>query len=507
VTFYETTKPYNDRSSFKAILRLNPVGYLFYMTAPEQQAPFCFQLCQEEQVFRLASADSPERERFATVLLKMGLRLATGPGGQEESTNFVRLMTALPQLSQITVLARLPTLMQTVCVECDQRHAVLRCEQCDDLYCKICFDNLHKCGKRATHTIQSLEGKKTDNHEKSLVELYVEKLPFVIGDVVEHISTVAEVEGYKPDASPRKSADSQIPVLERMSLGTMEGIEGVLDTGDPRRGLGRSVATRQLHHQGKAKKTETWVKVAPLGIKLTDEEQKEFREGMAETLREAEDEFAQLVTQFRECCEIKDRTYLFKTYPNCFVGKHTVDALLKKGIVASRTEAVALGNTLLKDDVIQHVSKEHSFEDAGLFYRFADAPLQRDSELLMPKDDESRSSTRKLRESKDAEPEKEPVKAEKEVFAIGDVVELFGLDTKIFNGQRGTIITDCGSSRYEVQLDSGDIQKFRMLNLSRVSGGEGGMKKSTSSAGMKTSTSGLSLTPATSQSFKGKAGN
>jgi len=111
------------------------------------------------------------------------------------------------------------------------------------------------------------------------------------------------------------------------------------------------VVTRALHHhldgKKKNKKEEAWVKVAPLGIKLTDDEQKDFRESMADTLREAEDAFALLVSSFRECCEIKDRSYHFTKYPNCFVGKQTVEALVKNGVVASRSEAVALGNRML----------------------------------------------------------------------------------------------------------------------------------------------------------------
>jgi hypothetical protein len=489
MTLYEKNKPYNDRSSFKATLRINPmVGYLFYMTTTE--SPHCFQLVQEDRTYRFAG-ETTDRERFATVFLKMGIRMVTGPGGQEESSNFVNLMKVLPQLDEITKLARLPTMMQVVCVECDQRSAVVRCEQCEDLYCRTCFDSLHKSGKRATHTVQSIEPKKANAQEKTLVELYAEKLPFIIGDIIEHISTVEEVENYKPDKSvtPRSSKDQSGESRESL---TMDSMEGVLDTGDPRRGLGRSVATRALHHQGKkkGKKEEAWVKVAPLGIKLTDEEQKDFRESMADTLREADDAFAQMVASFRECCEVKERSYHFTKYPNCFVGKHTVDALIKNGVVSSRCEAVELGNRLIEEDIIQHVAKEHSFEDAGLFYRFADAPLPRDSELVMvPRGsdvEDVRSTAPNLLRTTGRET-KEPEQEKDKVFVCGDYVELFGLDTIAFNGQRGHVVTVFENSRYEVQLESGTVAKFRLLNMSKV-------------VNMKPS---LSMNAITSQSFKG----
>jgi len=138
--------------------------------------------------------------------------------------------------------------------------------------------------------------------------------------------------------------------------------------------------------------------------------------------------------------------------------------------------------------VIQHVAKEHGFEDAGLFYRFVDTPLPRDSEMLLrPSDDEVSFSAPSLmrapgRESKDGESDKG-----KEVFGTGDYVELFGLDTKAFNGQRGHVVTVFENSRYEVQLESGTVAKFRMLNMSKVVGGS--------------SKPSLSMTLTTSQSF------
>jgi hypothetical protein len=43
------------------------------------------------------------------------------------------------------------------CVECEAP-AAMRCEQCDDEYCAVCFQALHRKGKRAKHTAVAVEG-------------------------------------------------------------------------------------------------------------------------------------------------------------------------------------------------------------------------------------------------------------------------------------------------------------------------------------------------------------
>lgn len=44
-----------------------------------------------------------------------------------------------------------------LCVECEAP-AAMRCEQCDDEYCAVCFQSLHRKGKRARHTAVAVEG-------------------------------------------------------------------------------------------------------------------------------------------------------------------------------------------------------------------------------------------------------------------------------------------------------------------------------------------------------------
>lgn len=37
------------------------------------------------------------------------------------------------------------------CIECDERDAVLFCDDCKDFFCQMCFDKLHKKGRRSNH--------------------------------------------------------------------------------------------------------------------------------------------------------------------------------------------------------------------------------------------------------------------------------------------------------------------------------------------------------------------
>eukprot|EP00047_Mylnosiga_fluctuans_P022565 m.122003 g.122003 ORF g.122003 m.122003 type:complete len:1345 (+) comp9305_c0_seq3:42-4076(+) len=70
-------------------------------------------------------------------------------------------------------------------------------------------------------------------------------------------------------------------------------------------------------------------------------------------------------------CIIGTRTYLMKSYKQCFVGSELVDWLLAEGDVRDRAEGVQLGQTLLLAGFIEHVVVEHEFKDKHLFYRFA----------------------------------------------------------------------------------------------------------------------------------------
>ena len=70
---------------------------------------------------------------------------------------------------------------------------------------------------------------------------------------------------------------------------------------------------------------------------------------------------------------IKDRTYRFKTYKNCFVCSEVVDCLVQEELASSREHAVALGVELQEQSHFWYhvVDEQHLFSDKYLFFRLA----------------------------------------------------------------------------------------------------------------------------------------
>ncbi len=63
-----------------------------------------------------------------------------------------------------------------------------------------------------------------------------------------------------------------------------------------------------------------------------------------------------------------DRTYNFKVYPSCFLGKEAVDWLTKQYTI-TRDDAVRLGVALQELGMLHHVAHEQVFGDEPFFYR------------------------------------------------------------------------------------------------------------------------------------------
>jgi hypothetical protein len=78
-----------------------------------------------------------------------------------------------------------------------------------------------------------------------------------------------------------------------------------------------------------------------------------------------------LLVQMKEGLEVKSRRYMGSVYPECFIGSECVSWLIEKQLASSREAAVHLGNSLLELGHFQHVTGDHSLEDAYLFYRFS----------------------------------------------------------------------------------------------------------------------------------------
>jgi hypothetical protein len=67
---------------------------------------------------------------------------------------------------------------------------------------------------------------------------------------------------------------------------------------------------------------------------------------------------------------IADRRHRLREWARCFVGSEAVDGLVQTHGL-TRPEAVALGQAMQALGLLTHVTADHPFQDAGLFYRLA----------------------------------------------------------------------------------------------------------------------------------------
>lgn len=77
--------------------------------------------------------------------------------------------------------------------------------------------------------------------------------------------------------------------------------------------------------------------------------------------------------------DICDRKYKFKTYKKCFIGSDAVKEIISLNLAINENEAMEFGNKLIDSDIIQHVTKGHTFKNEKLFYRFTDKYYNRNS--------------------------------------------------------------------------------------------------------------------------------
>ena len=123
-------------------------------------------------------------------------------------------------------------------------------------------------------------------------------------------------------------------------------------------------------------------------------------------------------------CDIEDRRYRLKVFPDCFIGSQAIDLLTSStNLAETREEAVLLGRRInQKFGLFQHVTGDHTLMDAHLFYRFRkqwrdvmstpspsssmvggttqeEDPLH---QLLLQKEEEARKALRKEKEARKA---------------------------------------------------------------------------------------------------------
>jgi len=80
----------------------------------------------------------------------------------------------------------------------------------------------------------------------------------------------------------------------------------------------------------------------------------------------------EVIEKMRSLKLVKDRTYLLKKYPKCFIGSEAVTFFLTTHFCNTIPQAVALGQELMDGDYLHHVTDEHTFKNEHLFYRFRD---------------------------------------------------------------------------------------------------------------------------------------
>ena len=76
-----------------------------------------------------------------------------------------------------------------------------------------------------------------------------------------------------------------------------------------------------------------------------------------------------IAQKMAEEVELKDRKYYMKTYSNCFLGTEAVK-WMTQSLEISKEEAVKLGQSLLFNDFIHHITRKEQFEDKEHLYKF-----------------------------------------------------------------------------------------------------------------------------------------
>ncbi|WP_373539418.1 DEP domain-containing protein [Chamaesiphon sp.] len=79
----------------------------------------------------------------------------------------------------------------------------------------------------------------------------------------------------------------------------------------------------------------------------------------------------ELVRQMRDIggVKIKDRRYRLTVYPRCMVGSEMTTWLVRKFFL-DEADAIKLGQRLMDEKLLHHVTDNHPFEDGFFFYRF-----------------------------------------------------------------------------------------------------------------------------------------
>jgi hypothetical protein len=98
----------------------------------------------------------------------------------------------------------------------------------------------------------------------------------------------------------------------------------------------------------------------------------DFRESIENPRESIENARKEWLEILRTNLSVENRRYHFKSYERCFVGSEAVRYMIESGMVSSEQEAILIGNCLLQNGDISHVTRDHDFKNGYFFYRFHD---------------------------------------------------------------------------------------------------------------------------------------
>ena len=90
-------------------------------------------------------------------------------------------------------------------------------------------------------------------------------------------------------------------------------------------------------------------------------------------------ELIDIAKQLETSVEVKERMYHCRLYRSCFLGSDAVMALILLGHAHTTRQAEILGDLLIENGLMQHVTNEHGLKDKRLFYRFGALKLTPDA--------------------------------------------------------------------------------------------------------------------------------
>ena len=70
-----------------------------------------------------------------------------------------------------------------------------------------------------------------------------------------------------------------------------------------------------------------------------------------------------LAGMLRERVKICDRQYRFRTYKSCFLGSDAVKALIDSQVAEDEEQALLIGNVLVENGIIAHVTRDHPLKN------------------------------------------------------------------------------------------------------------------------------------------------